>query len=60
MQAYCSIIVKEFVSRDFVVQLWCDLLALTAVASNPKCSEEQIPHNRLAAYQHDNSVCTTN
>ena len=47
MQAYCSIIVKEFVSRDFVVQLWCDLLALTAVASNPECSEEQIPHNRL-------------
>ena len=44
MQYYLEI---EFVSRDFVVQLWCDLLTLMAVVSNPECGEEQIPQNSL-------------
>ena len=31
----------------FVVELWHNLLAVTAVTSNPESSEEQILHNRL-------------
>ena len=31
----------------FVVELWHDVLTLTAVASNPECSEKQISHNGL-------------
>ena len=50
---------SEFWIRDFVVELWRDLLTLTAVASSPESSEEQIPHNRLL-YQHNSSICTTN
>ena len=33
--------------RDFIVELWHDLLTVTAVASSPESNEEQIPHNRL-------------
>ena len=32
---------------SFIVELWRDLFTLTAVASNPESSEEQIPYNRL-------------
>ena len=32
---------------SFIVKLWCDLLTLTAVDSNPESSKEQNPHNRL-------------
>ena len=43
-QCYLEI---EFWTRDFIVELWHDLLTLTDVASSPESSEEQIPHNRL-------------
>ena len=39
--------IGEFWIKDFIVELWRDLLTLTAVASSPESSEEQIPHNRL-------------
>ena len=38
--------IGEFWIRDFIVELWRDLLTLT-VASSPESSKEQIPHNRL-------------
>ena len=39
--------IGEFWSISFIVELGRDLLTLTAVASNPESSEEQIPHNKL-------------
>ena len=38
--------IGEFWIKGFAVQLWSDLLTLTAVAGNSEFSEEQIPRNR--------------
>ena len=39
--------IGEFWISGFIVELWCDLLTLTAVASNPDSSEKQILHYKL-------------
>ena len=40
---YLEIKVGEYLISSFIVDLWRDLLTLTAVASNPESSNEQIP-----------------
>ena len=49
MQYYLETKLVNFglVHVAFVVELWHDLLTLTAVASNPEFSKKQIPHSRL-------------
>ena len=45
-QCYLEIDLVNFGLKT-IIELWHDLLTLTAVSSSPESSEEQISHNRL-------------